>query len=123
MSRRHIDQARRNYRVYKLLSDEEFVDWAATALFYTALHIIDARLEEMLGTAPASHRARAQWLSRLPLVQHVQDAYDDLRLASETARYGDWAPILDADRLAHLHDGPYRRVCEHFEAPDAIIPQ
>jgi len=118
----HLDQARRNYRAYGLLRDEDFADWAATALFYTAMHLVEAWLEGVLGTTSGSHDGRAMRMNRLGVSRTVYHAYDTLRRASELARYRDWTGVLDADRLAHLHDGPYRLVCQHFEAPDAITP-
>ncbi len=122
MPTNHLDQARRSYRAYQLLRDEGFVDWAATALFYTALHVVDGWLQLTFGTTPESHRARDRWLSRASIPAEVEDAYADLHSVSHTVRYRDWTAILDGDRLAALLDGPYRLVCEHFDAPDAIVP-
>jgi len=119
---KHLDQARRNYRVYSLLRDDDFVDWAATALFYTAMHVVEAWLEEALGTTSGSHDSRAMRMNRLGVPRRVFQAYDALRRASELARYRDWTALLDADRIASLCNGPYRLICEHFEAPDAITP-
>lgn len=118
----HTDQARRNYRAYGVLRDAKLHDWATTTLFYTALHLVDAYMTARLGTAPDSHRTRAIWLSRLDVPLCVCVAYDELRASSHEARYEDWTSTIDADYVAALHDGAYRLVCEHFEAPDAILP-
>ena len=50
-------------------------------------------------------------------------AYDELRTISNLARYEDWTGELDTSRVDSLHEGPYRLICEHLEAPETITPQ
>jgi hypothetical protein len=109
--------------VYELLAEQEIVDWATTALFYTAVHLSEGWLLSMVGTSSGSHESRARHMNRLGVPRRVFLAYEELRKASELARYRDWSPVLNTDRLARLHDGAYRLVCEQFEAPDTIVPR
>jgi len=118
----HLDQARRNYRAFTLLRDSDFVDWATTVLFYTAMQVVEAWLLTRVGTESGSHAARASRMFRLGVPASVFSAYDRLRQMSELARYRDWTAALDAERLAQLHDDAYRQVREHFDAPDGIRP-
>lgn len=52
----HLEQARHNLSLYEKLRDEGcYPDWAVTALFYSALHLVDAQAaqyEYPLGTEP-----------------------------------------------------------------------
>lgn len=109
--------------MYQLLLDEDYVDWASTALFYTAVHVVEAWLVSSIGMSSGNHDGRALRMHRLGVPRLVFEAYDSLRRASELARYRNWPPVLNADRLTRLHNGPYRVVCEQFDAPEAIIPQ
>jgi HEPN domain-containing protein len=109
--------------VYELLREEGYIDWATTALFYASMHVVEAWLIKAVGTRSGSHGVRAQRMHRLGMPRAIFDAYDSLRKASELARYRDWSSVLDADCLSALHEGPYRLICEHLEAPETITPQ
>lgn len=109
--------------MYQLLRNEDYIDWATTALFYASMHVVEAWLVTAVGAPSGSHGVRAQRMHRLGVPRAVFNAYDGLRKASELARYRDWSGVLDADCLSVLHEGPYRLVCEHFEAPETITPQ
>ena len=59
----HIYQAERNERAARVLaeteaSEDRLTDWEVTALFYSALHYIDAFLDSMGGIHPTNHTAR-----------------------------------------------------------------
>jgi len=43
---------------YLLLAGDERLDWVATILFYTALHMIDQALAHRARLHPANHRER-----------------------------------------------------------------
>ncbi len=118
----HLNQARRNHGVFQVLSDEGYVDWAITALFYTALRLADAWLTEQVGRGATSHNDRRNRLALL-LPADALAAYQQLREMSELARYGDWTAVIDADRLTELHEGPYRLLCQQLGAPDALMPE
>ena len=59
----HIHQAEWNERAARVLaetggSQSRFTDWEVTALFYSALHYVDAFLDFTGGIHPTSHPAR-----------------------------------------------------------------
>ena len=118
----HLDQCRRNYKVYKALAGT-YVEWAATVLFYTALHFVEAWLCANTGWQGGNHTAREDKLASLRSVtEEINDAYLTLRAASETARYHVWTGVITASRLAELHRVHYRKLCEHFDAPPQVFP-
>lgn len=64
--------------------------WAAIVAFYAALHLVE-RLAARLNlhhTPPAAHGQRERWLRSHPQHRAILTAYNDLRTASEIARYG-----------------------------------
>ena len=63
---RHIFQAESNERVVSLLAeaDGQSTDWEVTALFYSALHYVDALLDSTAGLHPRNHRNRNILVSR-----------------------------------------------------------
>jgi hypothetical protein len=85
----HLSQARHNFRLYQKLRDEgEFLDWAVTALFYTALHLIQACLIDIAGNAfdyPRSHEQRDAFIRRK--LNDVWLPYNFLQNQSTRARY------------------------------------
>ena len=117
----HHDQARRNYRVFHLLRDQGYVDWATSALFYTALHCVDHWLAQK-GLSPGSHDARARSLARLGVPTDIRRPYQRLYDLSLTARYGQWSGHLNRRLLDEVHDREYSIVCRYFEAPEEITP-
>lgn len=62
--------------------------WAAIVAFYAALHLVDrlAALNNLHPTPPGAHGVRLHFVSS----QHrtIFAAYNDLKVASEIARYG-----------------------------------
>ena len=117
----HHDQARRNYRVFRLLRDSGYVDWAMTALFYAALHCVDHWLAHV-ARSPSNHAQRRNFLARLTVPPGIREAYRRLYELSVTARYGQWSGHLDRPRLDDVHEREYRMVCRHFDAPEEIAP-
>ena len=82
----HVAQSRHNGRAYDLIRSQTptYSDWEITTTFYTALHLIDKRLED-LGETVCNHR------QRLAAVRHhlpkMYDSYNKLYLMSISARY------------------------------------
>ena len=66
----HLRQAERNERVASHLAT--FPDWQTVALFYAALHYVDAYLAQRFGAQghPTSHQARLRFLARDPALGH-----------------------------------------------------
>src|SRR5438876_11165739 len=85
----HLAQARHNFRLYQKLRDEgEFLDWAVTALFYTALHLIQACLIDISADAfdyPRSHEQRDAFIRRK--LNDIWIPYHFLQNQSTRARY------------------------------------
>ena len=54
----HIAQAEKNEGLYDNLVGTEFNDWAVTALFYAALHYIDAYIVSRTAASPPNHNSR-----------------------------------------------------------------
>jgi len=107
------DQAQRNLKVYEHLKDR-YVDWAAVALFCSALHHVDAWLQRQGIRRPGGHMARAQYLARCGVPDAVQSAYQSLREVSELARYHSWSGLLDLSRLDQLRSNEYQTVVDHL---------
>ena len=59
--------------------------WAATVAFYAALHLVD-RLAARINLHPATHGDRMRFVTRHH--RPIFADYNDLRVASEIARYG-----------------------------------
>ena len=82
----HIVQAARNQEVAELLATGGYHDWAITALFYSAMHLIQAYLVQS-GRTANSHWQRRQWIRNLTELRPVLAAFDELQAYSENARY------------------------------------
>lgn len=91
----HRNQARTNERFYQALGDRnaQYPQWAMVALFYTALHEVQAFLIAH-GQRPDSHRERKAVLrrNRFQLGNDIGRHYRQLRQWSEDARYRLWQP-------------------------------
>lgn len=88
---KHIERAENNESFYNQfnLATTPFIDWAITALFYSALHYIDAYLAKYPagGIHPASHGKREKFLACDNFTQNIYPSYRELRDRSEDARY------------------------------------
>jgi hypothetical protein len=115
----HLAQARHNFRLYQKLRDEgEFLDWAVIALFYTALHLIQACLIDIAANAfdyPRSHEQRDAFIRRK--LSEVWLSYNFLQNQSTRARYHPDQPKptvrtlqeCEADQLATITAALERR--------------
>ena len=98
----HLAQADKNERLAQIIGEsgtsfERPTDWEVTMLFYSALHPVDAYLEQSQGVHPVSHRNREWYVSNVtqlrPIVRHCIDLYErsldaQYRLVSITAAQG-----------------------------------
>lgn len=85
----HLEQARHNERFLDfLLADDELVfsDWAAAAIFYTALHYIDAYLSHRGVDSIAAHYERNS-LVKQHCSKELYAAYRKLLDESRLSRY------------------------------------
>src|SRR5690242_11659410 len=83
----HLVQARHDYALYQELKDRgQYLDWAVTALFYTALHLVEACLVEkhrLGGEKIHKQRDSAIYAHLRP----IYSQYDLLHTRSTWARY------------------------------------
>lgn len=86
----HLDQANMNEGFAQFLLGEESspaaTDWAATALFYAALHLVDAYLANS-DHHPTTHKARGNWVAWTSALSSIYASYSALQHQSELARY------------------------------------
>ena len=82
----HLRQAAHNREFYDAISPSQFTDWSVTALFYAALHNIDAYLAEN-DYHPRTHEKRFMLVNTLHNLRVIADEYMVLRDESEAARY------------------------------------
>lgn len=86
--KKHIQQAEKNEEFFSSfnLKNTRFLDWAITALFYSALHYVDAYLATK-SQHPFNHRDRGQWLTKEQNLKYIYYDYEELKNRSEDARY------------------------------------
>lgn len=83
----HIAQAEKNERLCGILLGTEFNDWAVTALFYAALHYVDAYITSSTGANPSNHTARNYFVDSALSLTEIRQAYSDLYRLSRDVRY------------------------------------
>ena len=83
----HIAKAEKNERLCDSLIGTEFNDWALTALFYVALHYVDAYFTMVSGDTPESHRDRNIRIRRETALDGIRNQYMSLYVLSIQARY------------------------------------
>lgn len=85
----HQQQAEHNRAALAHLSrpGDDYLDWVATVLFYTALHIIDQVLAHRARLHPASHRERRLAIQRDSALRPVFFDFAELEHQSRRARY------------------------------------
>lgn len=113
----HISKAQNNeefYEKYKL-SETEFVDWAATVLFYVCVHYVDAVLCADINLTsyqqqPENHFARNKAVSQCLKLKGIAPSYLNLYQRSLDARYKQLA--FPSNFLATLETNDYQPVRE-----------
>ncbi len=83
----HIAQAEKNERLYEILLGTEFNDWAVTALFYSALHYVDAYIASSTGVSSSNHNERNYLVDSVVSLTEIRQAYSDLYRLSRNVRY------------------------------------
>lgn len=82
----HLGKARHNYRLYQHLHDDgEFLDWAITLMFYTALHLVQAHAELYGPWVPENHDDRRSYVREQ--LNRVYHDYRDLHDRGRDMRY------------------------------------
>ena len=92
-----LAKSENNERLSLDLQSTAFVDWSVTSLFYSALHLIDAWLDDSVRPAhPANHTQRKRLIQTDPVLRLIGSEYLHLEDRSRDARY-ECAPFTVAD--------------------------
>lgn len=109
----HLLQFERNREVAQRLSGTADYDWAVVALFYAALHLIQAHLIRTSGPV-RTHSERNRRMLNNDDLKPAYDAYRTLRDHSETARYE--CRRFAQEEFEAIRDGAFATVRDHMEA-------
>ena len=82
----HLRQAKHNLEFGESLDAVRYSDWIATALFYAALHYVDAFLATK-GHHPGRHDVRDGFVAREKELRPIHHHYRALKDSSRNARY------------------------------------
>lgn len=82
------------------LSTTPYLDWAITALFYAALHYVEAYFATMKRHSP-DHRTRDSAIQRDSRIRSLYADYNELKNYSINARYY-MVPFGESDARNHL---------------------
>jgi hypothetical protein len=82
----HIQQAQHNETFFRFVDQSQYSDWAMTALFYAALHYIDAFLSQV-GMNPGGHDDRDKEVANRKELRLIARQYFGLKNRSRNARY------------------------------------
>lgn len=105
----HLDRARHNYRVYQRLKapeGEPALDWALVALFYGALHLVQAYACQHGPWRPGDHADRRDYLRQE--LRPIFDDYRDLQDRTDQVRYDLWMPA--PAELESWHDRQFGHI-------------
>ena len=83
----HIAQAEKNERLCDNLVGAEFNDWVVTALFYAALHYVNAYFAQQSNPVPSNHSVRNSQVAQTPELVEIEIHYRELYARSLDARY------------------------------------
>jgi hypothetical protein len=111
---RHLVQARSDYGLYQELKRRgEYLDWAVTALFYTALHLAEAGLAEHFPRGGLkSHAQRDSAIYRD--LRPIYAEYDQLHTRSNWARYHPQKPKPTPELLQRYETEWFARIADHL---------
>jgi hypothetical protein len=84
--------------------------WSVTCLFYAALHLVEAYLQQ-LGAPSGNHNERRNKLRQEASLLSVQRRYGVLKQESENARYE--CRLFSAQETTHLRDFVYAPLASH----------
>lgn len=75
---------------------DPYLDWQITAIFYTAVHILQAYFTARTQVYPTKHEERDHQVQGDPFLQGIWRDYRELKTLSVTSRY-ECLPINDHD--------------------------
>lgn len=122
----HRDQATKNELLFQSfdLNDTPYLDWAVVALFYAALHWVEAYLATVSdpigpqnprregGHHAGGHSQRYNKVLSSPDLSPIRREYRELMTRSEEARYNCWDP--PPDFVSSLATGEYEAIKNHI---------
>ena len=82
----HLDRAKHNSDFAATINPHKYGDWVAVALFYSALHYIDAFLDTV-GVQPGKHQRRDSEVSLRKELRPLSRHYFHMKTMSMNARY------------------------------------
>ena len=114
-ARAHIAEAQDNYRRYKrFLQTPEDTSWALVALFYSALHLVQAHAITKCAltheAVPTSHNERIKYVAKH--LGRVEQDYGRLEDISKAVRYDLWRSTPEEN--ARCHDETFTRIRTHL---------
>ena len=83
----HREQAEHNLRMSDSMDRAAYGDWAATVLFYAALHYVDSFLARTLNYHPSNHADRDKQIHTIHPLRKIRVEYRELKDSSHNARY------------------------------------
>lgn len=108
---KHKNQAQHNENFYEKIRQDSFTDWAATGLFYAALHYIEGYLESK-GIRVGNHKERAKWVNIEKQLKSLYPHYRILYDISVNARYK-FHRLTKTD-LSRLYSDDYQPIKTHL---------
>jgi|GEM_PF-438932 hypothetical protein len=113
LQNRHIRHAEHNEEFFKTfdLETTNFCDWAAIALFYSALHYLEYYLAT-IPYHPRGHGDRDRAFERFSKLKPIYDDYRTLKDTSEGSRYS--ARIPRPTDVQDLYKEEFTRIKEYF---------
>jgi hypothetical protein len=102
----YLMRARQHYQTYlRLKGGGQDLDWAVVALFYTALHLVEAYFVEQHSCPARDHQRRRDRVGALltPLFQH----YRTLEDKSQDARYEPRHVSFTPEEVQELEDADF----------------
>ena len=118
LAQQHLERARRNFAAYQRLRDGGAdLDWAIVALFYTALHLVQAYFVESATSGfdiPRDHEQRRDRIL-LKLLPIFHD-YRRLQTASHDLRYDPDCAPPSIDEVRRLEEQPMARIGAELRA-------
>jgi hypothetical protein len=116
-AREHLAGARANHQRYqRFLQTPEDTGWALVALFYAALHLVQAhaitKCALVQEAVPGNHNERIKYLGRH--LGRLEFDYEALEKASKIVRYNLWQPT--AEEVTRYHNQEFTRIRTHLAA-------
>jgi hypothetical protein len=108
----HILQARHNENFYQVTDKNAFSDWAMTAIFYAALHYIDAVLAKLGMVDPGGHSVRDDQVHKRVELRPIANSYFRLKSRSRSARY--YCMSFRPQELQRCYDVELANIKQHI---------